>query len=108
MRAEPIGSGNEPPLAVRRYEPGRFLVRSERPRCSNWYLVDRTEPEFPEGHCTCIDFATRIEPYLCRGEEPPLRESCKHTRKVEAELQHARSLCEAAGLPFSENIIPKI
>lgn len=107
MRADPIATGTEPPLAVRRYNAGRYLVRSEQPGSSNWYLVDLTDPQFPRGRCSCVDYDIRIESKLKRYEEPE-RKSCKHVRRVLAELDHARTLCEAAGIPFSEKIIPTL
>lgn len=98
---------DEPPLAVRRAaaEPGRFFVKSERRHSDDWYTVLLDEPKFPHGHCDCPDFRCRIEPLLCRHEEA-MRESCKHTRRVHAELAHAQQLCESAGLTFDERIIP--
>lgn len=96
---------NEKPLSVRRYDQGRYLVRSQRPACQDSYAVDLDDPAFPFGRCCCVDFDIRIEAPIRRGEEPE-RMNCIHIRAVLSELDHARELCEAAGLQFSASIIP--
>ncbi len=94
-----------PPLAVRRYGIGTYLVRSQRPACSNCYVVDLGDRRFVRGRCACIDYDVRIEAPIKRGEVPE-RWTCIHIDAANSELEHARQLCELAGLPFSENIIP--
>lgn len=96
---------NEKPLCVRRHGLNVYAVKSQRPACENWYLCDMADEAFPRGRCCCIDFAVRVEAPVCRGEEPE-RWTCIHLNAVNAELEHARELCAAAGLQFSPNIIP--
>ena len=99
---------HEPPLCVRRYDaPGRYLVRSERPTCPDWYLVELDDKSFPHGRCCCIDFDIRIEAPIRRGEEPP-RATCKHLRKVRAELEHVAELCAELSIPPNPNMIPQL
>lgn len=93
------------PLTVRRFDLGRYMVRSERPACEDWYLVSFDEPGFPKGFCDCTDFSVRVAAPVHKGEQPE-RWTCKHVTAVHAELEHARMLCEMAGLEFSPNIIP--
>lgn len=107
MRTTPLGHSTEPPLSVRRLEPGRFFVKSAVAGSSTWYLVDFSEPRFPDGHCKCTDYSVRIERYIVRGEEPKSRQ-CKHIRKVRSVLRHAKHLCSLAGLDYSEAIIPPL
>lgn len=95
----------EGPLSVRRYDQGRFLVRSQRPRCPNHYIVDLESEEYPRGHCTCDQFHYRIEPRV-RRRQPLIWEDCIHVRTVRAELEYARMLCEMAGLEYDVAIIP--
>lgn len=94
-----------PPLKVLRYDRGRFLVRSQRPHCSNWYVVELRDPDFPMGRCCCIGYDVYVEARLNR-EMRPAMPSCIHIKAVRAELDRARTLCEAAGLEFMECIIP--
>lgn len=98
---------NSSPLTVRRHERGRFLVKSQRLGSETLYLVEIDDPRFPQGRCGCPDFQIRVESYLLRGEEPE-KNNCKHCAAVFAIIEHARNLCAAAGLPYSENIIPKL
>lgn len=96
---------DEPPLSVKRYDEGRYLVRSERPACENHYLVDMADRKFPHGRCECTDYNVRVEAPLRRHEEPE-RLTCKHIDSVNATLAHAQQLCEAAGIAFHPRIIP--
>lgn len=110
----------EAPLHVTRHgDPGRYWVRSETDakmqRRGVWkedhspshYLVDMTDPEFPHGRCSCQDSEFRIVPKVIRRQKP-LRRRCKHGRSVACTLSHARTLCEAAGIEFTERIIPTL
>lgn len=99
------GAVTDPPLSVRRFHEGGYMVRSQRPSCGEWYLVTLDHPDFPHGHCHCIHFACRIEPRVVRHQEPEWPD-CVHIRRVRSTLEHAQALCEAAGIEFSERIIP--
>lgn len=81
------------------------MVRSQRRSCDVWHLVTLDNPAFPHGHCMCEHFKFRVEPFLVRGLEPEHGQDCIHIRRTRSELEHARSLCEMAGLEFDEAII---
>lgn len=96
---------DEPPLHVTRYDrAARYLVRSQRCGIGH-YMVDLGDPAFPKGRCSCTDFDVRIE-FPLKNELEPERLTCVHINAVNALLEHARMLCEAAGIPFSPLIIP--
>lgn len=96
----------EPPLSVRRHDPGSYLVRSQRPACEDWYLVQLTEPGFPHGHCSCQQFQFRIEPFVCRNLPPEWGVECIHIRAVRSEIEHVATLCAAAGIETDLRLIP--
>lgn len=93
------------PLCVRRYDQGRFLVRSQRPPCENHYIVALDDPEYPHGHCTCDHFHFRID-WRVRQRLPLPWEDCIHIRTARAEIEYAQMLCEMAGLTYDVAIIP--
>jgi hypothetical protein len=95
---------DETPLSVSRYDIDRWMVQSEIPG-HDPYLVAFDDPLFPRGLCDCIDFRVRIE-HPIRNDIEPEKWICKHIRAVRSELDHVRTLCEAAQIPFSQNIIP--
>lgn len=99
---------DEPPLHVTRIanEPGRYRVRSQRQGIGH-YIIEFGDPEFPCGRCDCIDNEVRIQ-FPRRNDMKPIRDTCIHIRSVTATIQHARQLCELAGLSFNINIIPEL
>lgn len=100
-----MSDDDAPPLSVRRYGIGVFLVRSQRKSCEDWYLATFEEEGFPKGICACRHFEHRIEPKVRRGIRPR-KPTCLHLDALARELAKAKRLCRRASLPFHERLIP--
>ena len=64
---------------IRIYGNGLFFVHSTN--SGKDYLVDLSDPEWPEGQCDCAHFRYVLYPLIVRGFPPALR-TCKHIEAV--------------------------
>lgn len=93
------------PLSIRRFDHGRFLVKSERKGSTQWYLVAFDDPDFPEGRCECHDNRIRTQ-YPKRQGMTPVKAICKHVKGVIEAIRMAKELYEHIGAPFDPRCIP--
>jgi hypothetical protein len=64
---------------IRIYGNGLFFVHSTN--SGKDYLVDLSDPEWPDGQCDCAHFRYVLYPLIVRGL-PPANKACKHIEAV--------------------------